>query len=95
MKFDCGALNTNQYKTGINQIFAGECKSFNVYCDLDTDNGRWTVINIYVVIDICLTLCQSCFSYVHDDKKFTINTYGKNVALSWTFGQMFGMGKLK
>ncbi|XP_063410134.1 ryncolin-4-like [Mytilus trossulus] len=40
---DCSDLNKDRHKSGIYKISPDSGSSFNVYCDMDIDNGGWTV----------------------------------------------------
>ncbi|XP_052082691.1 fibrinogen-like protein A isoform X2 [Mytilus californianus] len=40
---DCSDLNKSQHKSGVYKISPDNGSSFDVYCDMDIDDGRWTV----------------------------------------------------
>ncbi|CAC5397229.1 unnamed protein product [Mytilus coruscus] len=42
---DCSDLNKSQHKSGVYKISPDNGSSFDVYCDMDIDDGRWTVRN--------------------------------------------------
>ncbi|XP_052074118.1 ryncolin-1-like [Mytilus californianus] len=41
---DCSGLDKTVYKSGVDTIFPDSGSSFQVYCDMETDGGYWTVI---------------------------------------------------
>ncbi|XP_052093892.1 techylectin-5A-like [Mytilus californianus] len=40
---DCGDLKKSEYKSGVYKIYPDGTSGFHVFCDMETDEGGWTV----------------------------------------------------
>lgn len=48
---DCTELKTAKKTSGVYKIFPAKTEGVKVYCDMDTDNGGWTVSPFFKYVD--------------------------------------------